>query len=853
MKVLLHLSVRGVRAHGARSVLAVIAVTIGVALTAGTLSLTATLSARYTGLVDAATADVDLVVRYRQPFGEALGALRLPEGTVDELAAVTGVADAAPFVLSPVAVIDDQRQPVTSPQSLSLMVGWVANPSLNPLRVLEGRAPSGPGEVVIDAGTARRSGISLGEEVDIAGLAGTSTRSEVVGLVGFGAASSLAGTTFAAVDIAVAQRIAGVTGQIDAVIIGLDDDADQQAVLDAIAAELPEGFGVERGEAFRDQFLGGAEAAVGFLPLLLQAFAVLGIVLGGLVIANTLAITGAQRGSEVSLLRAVGATRHQVLAAMLTEAVLLGFIATGLGLAAGHGVVRMLLELVAARSVTVPGGTVVYLGSPALVAAVVGIATTLIAALTPAVRASRMSPIEGLAVGRMGAPPDLVRRTIVGAALTCGGIALALYGLSQIDATTAVQPFQLTGLAIVATFAGGVLLAGPSARLVSHSVAGAARRIGGVAAEVGVREAERNPRRTGTTAAALLCGIAASTTVVVLVGSLRSTVESRINTTLRADLVATAARTGGLVPATATAIGAHPGVTEVITARVDKAAFDGDPEFVMGIDFARLGEAVRIDVEAGSPVAGPGEILVSRDEAREGGWRLGSVVEVVSPEGGTSRARVAGVLRHGLAGPQAGVDYLQPLEDFDAAHPGDDIAMAFISVAADADPSTVRGGLQATLAESWPAVDVYDRASFVDTQAEPVDEVAAIADALLVLVIALSAISLANTLLLSITSRTRELSLLRIIGSSRSQLRRSIRAEGLLVAVVGTTLGVTIGLFAGWALTSALRHLGIDGFAPPVSTIAAFALLMIGVSFLATELPALRAARTDLLAGIRDA
>jgi putative ABC transport system permease protein len=575
---------------------------------------------------------------------------------------------------------------------------------------------------------------------------------------------------------------------------------------------------------------------LGFLTNALLVFAGVAVFVGGFVIWNTFSILVAQRTRELALLRALGASRRQVLTSVLTEAVLLAVVSSAAGVGLGLLAARGLAALMGTFGLDLPSaGPQVPVGGTAL-AVLTGIAVTVVAAIAPARRATRVAPVAAL---RDAAPAPYAfsgRRLAAGLALTAVGLGLLSVGLFAGLGNAALT----TGTGAVATVLGVNLLAPLAARPVLGVLGAPLRRFTGRLAR---DNAGHNPGRTAATAAALMIGLAAVAGVAVLIDSVKGAAAADIGRASKADLYVTPGGTDGVLdPALAQAIAGRPGVAALSEVRRSDATVAGTAHTpVYGIDPATIGTLTDLGMRSG---AFSGGILVSTKAASAHHWQIGSPVDIQFGQSSARAVPVVGTFAN--RGPLG--DYLLDLSTFDAATGRSMDSLLLVKT----QPGTTIADLRTDLTRQlrgYPGAQVLDRAGYQNAAGAMLDQILNLITGLLVLAVIIALLGIVNTLALSVSERTRELGVLRAIGMRRGQLAATVTIEAGLIAVFGALLGIGLGIGLGATMAAALTP-GTGGLVVPVGQLAVYLVVAVLAAVLAAAAPARRASRMDILTAI---
>jgi putative ABC transport system permease protein len=845
---MLKAALRSLLSRKLRLVLSGLAVVLGVMFVSGAFVLTDTLGRTFDNLFAGVYANTDVEVTGEPKIavseleGEEVPA-NLPASLVGVVRQVPGVAEAYGQVTADGArVIGADGKVVSTGGPPQFGMNWYDDPLLE---LREGHVPQADDQVALNAALAKAAKLTVGDRVAILTPFGRKQTFELVGVFGIqGGKDSLGGTHMVAFTEPVAQRLMlGEPDVYSSVTVRAAPGVSPSELRDRIRAELGDGYRVRTGEEAAAAQAGSFREFLSFFNNILLGFAGVALFVGVFLIVNTFSIIVAQRTRELALLRAIGASRRQVVGSVLLEALLIGLVASAVGLGAGIGVGALLARVVAAFG---GGLDLAGLGVPATAvigAFGVGIPVTLLAALLPAVRASRIPPVAAL---QEAATPDrpLTRLTVTGGVVFAAGVALLVVGLR--GAGDATLWMVLAG--VLVTFTGVALLTPAIAR----PVVGAIGRLfsWSVPGRLGRLNSGRNPRRTAITAAALMVGIALITGVSTVLVSATKSLERVLTEKVYADLIISGEQAGPrpptFDPAVLDRVAALPGVRAVAGQAFDVALVNGARTGVSATsDLAALRQIVSLRPTAGSlDGLAAGQVVVDAKTAAAAEVTAGDVVTVQLARGEPRTFTVRGVYaEHELV--SGWLISAADGRDLTVSQP----MMALIDVTDGADVAGVRDQVAALLADS-PEVSVADRSDFIAQQTSSVDSILLMVQILLALAILIAVLGIVNTLALSVLERTRELGLLRAIGLDRGQTMRMVTVEAVVIAVFGALLGVVVGAGLGAAVVRALEEQGISDLALPWTQMATYLVLAGVVGVLAAVLPAIRAARTNVLRAI---
>ena len=471
---------------------------------AGTLVLTATISKTFDGLFSEGYAGTDAYVRATSQIDTEFGSQqpRLDASIVDTIAHVDGVAAAEAKVSGYAQLVDASGKPVGDPGKGAPTFGesWMSVAELNPYRIAAGHAPTAADEIVIDRHSAKTAGIDVGDVTTVLTKSGAQ-QFTVSGIATFDHADSMGGASAVLFDAPTAEALVAEPGKVDAIAVVAADGVSQDEVKNNIAKALPKGTEVLTGAEITAETQNNVKDGMAFFNTFLMVFAVIALFVGAFIIFNTFSIIVAQRQQEMALLRALGASNRQVTRSVLVEAATVGLISSGAGVLAGVGVAGLLKALLSAFGLDVPAGSVVVKLGTVVTCLLVGTIITVASALIPARRAGHIPPVAAMRAVAIDRAATSRRRVVVGSAILATGIGSMAAGLSG-------GTIALVGLGAAVIFIAVAVLAPVLARPVARVIGWPMARFGGVSGALGRENAIRTPKRTASTAAALMIGVA---------------------------------------------------------------------------------------------------------------------------------------------------------------------------------------------------------------------------------------------------------------------------------------------------------------------------------------------------------
>jgi putative ABC transport system permease protein len=848
---MLKVALRGLFARRLRAALTALAVFLGVALMAGTYVLTDTFNNSFGQIFSESNKGVDVAVVPREVVETENGAEPPPLAAelLGEIQQVDGVAEAAGGLFSSgVTLIDDEGERIGSEQAPAFGASTQPN-RFDPFDYEDGRPPETRDEVAIDKLSADNEGLSVGDTVRVGGAV-PARAYEIVGVAKLGEVDSFGGATVAILLPEEVQRLADKKGEFDTVSVAAEPGVSPDQLKRRIAAVMPENVEVRTGEENAEQQSADIEDDLGFLKTALLTFAWIALFVGAFTIFNTFSITVAQRTREFGMLRTLGASRRQVLTSVLIEAIVIGLLGAGTGIVAGIGVASGLNSLFKSFGIDLPNTGNVIQTRTIVVCLVVGLVITLIAAIVPAIRATRVSPMEALR--EHASEPTRGRRRIVTAVavvLSAAGLVAMCVGLFG-GLESAGQEASLLALGAALLFFGVALLSPRLVPPIAAAVGKPLERLRGLTGRLAKENAVRNPGRTATTAAALMIGLALVTFVSVFAAGISASIDDAIDKSFVGDL--TLQHQDGFSPIPAAAgeeVRGIEGVDAVSSIRFGEGEVEetGDKSFITSVDPREVEQVLDIQWEEGSDETLQSmtrdDAVVDKNYATENDLEVGDTLSVTTPAGREAVYTIKGTME----------DTADLYGDFFVTHDAmtEDFrmrqeSMVFANLDDSSDKDMVRDEIEKVVERDFPIVDVFDQEELKERTADQIDQLVSLLYALLSLAVIVSLFGIVNTLTLSIYERTRELGLLRAVGMSRRQVRTLVRYESVITALIGAVMGIVVGVFFAVMISIPLADEGFALVIPWGTLIALFVLAALA-GVLAAVLPARRAARLDVL------
>jgi len=840
-------------AHKLRLVLTALSVMIGVAFVAGTYIFTDTIDKTFSQMYDNIYAGQDVIVQSASEFDVGFsGPPPMDESVLDTVLSVPGVAAAEGGVGGFAIIYDKEDKAIvpTGPPTIGGSMTGDLRLSGN-IGLRDGRVPTAPNEVAIDARTADDHDLHVGDVVKVQ-TPEKVAEYEIVATLRFGDSDNLSGATWAGFDLKTAQELFGLQGQYSTISVVAEDGTSAGILRNSIAAALPAGIeAVTAADESASQSQALSES-LGFLNTALLVFAAVSVFVASFIIQNTFRIIVRQRQKELALLRAVGATGTQVIWMVVIEALLVALVASILGIALGFVIARGLTAVMGAIGFDMPSTAAPLAMRTIVVALSVGVIVTLAAAVLPAIRASRIPPVAALQDVDVRLRMSDRKRTIIGSIVLAVGLALVVDGLfGYVVALGPLNELSAVGVGALLVFLAVSLLSSRVVKPVARTLGWPLPRLDNLTGTLAIENTTRKPRRTATTASALMIGLALVGFFFVLGSSIKASASAAIEKGLRADYVLSVnGFSGGFSPLLGETISKAPEIAAVSALRFGYWDNNGTEDFVMGIDIDTVEQTIELGVVDGSIAAlADGGVFVQKDIADNEGWTVGDTVPMGLATTGLQQMPIVGIYTEAAV---VQSNYLIGMDTYKANFEGFGTDVDYVLAVKAADgvsPEASRAVVEAAAAD-YPNVEVRDQTEYRKSQAAQVDTILVMFNALLALAVIIAMVGITNTLALSVFERTREIGLLRAVGMTRGQIRRMIRWEAIIVAVIGALLGVVLGLFFGVVVTSALSSQGIDVLSIPTGQIIGLVLFGVVAGLLAAILPARRAAKLNILESI---
>jgi putative ABC transport system permease protein len=846
---MIRLALRNLAQHRLRTALTAIAILLGVAMISGTYVLTDQIDSGFKNIYDSAMGEIDAIVTPKAAFGDSLGGMNdtLSAATLAAVRKVDGVKQAAGGVQALGSAVVNGK--VVSTGGAPTLVLTDMGEQFNNVTWTGGSRPT-DGSVAVDNGFLKKQHLNIGDSFGLGTEHGV-RQVTISGSFDFGSkGSSMGGSILIAGTLADVQRWYDMQDKLSYIDASRQPGVSREELTSRLRAALPKTVQVKTGAQSAADSTKAVADAMGSLRTFLLAFGGVALLVGAFIIFNTFSITVAQRRREFAMLRTLGASRRQVLGSVIVEALALGIAASVAGLFTGLGVAKGMNVLFKALGADIPVGGLAFQTRTIVYALAIGIVVTLLAAIIPALRATRVPPIAALQHGATLPPSRFSRYTpIFGGLIAAAGVAAIAAGFVTHGTTS--QRLMEMGLGALLLFVAVATVARYIVRPVARVLGLVIERIAGTSGRLARENATRNPGRTASTAASLMIGLAVVVFVAVFAAGLKSSFADAIDTSIRADLMVVPPGSSMMPSQAAETARSVPSVGYVTALSSTQVQLpDGKTGSLVGVnpdDMLKLWSFHWLHGGSDSLLARVGTTgaLVEEQFALAHKISLGQRVDVLARSGKHKTFTVIGEFRdpNMLSGMVVGDNAFTPLVGRSEA------TGILVKALPGSDLVATQKAVTAAM-KQYPTAKVQTKAEFVTSMRKQIDQMLMMLYALLAVSVLISVFGIVNTLVLSVYERTREIGMLRAIGATRRQIRRMVRYESVITAIMGGALGIAVGTVFAYVVTTQLGGQGLS-FSVPGVQLALFMVIAIVVGVLAAVLPARRASRVDILQAIQ--
>ncbi|MGE0881842.1 MAG: ABC transporter permease [Acidimicrobiia bacterium] len=841
-------TVKSLLSHKARVAMTVFGVLLGVAFVSGAFILSDGLNKSFDKLFNDVYGGIDTQVRAKVAFGDATTASPVDASLLDTINKVDGV-DVAEGSLGDYALLIDADgeaiKPVGGP---ALGVNTTGDDKLSSARFVDGERPQGEGEIAVDAGTADRKKLKVGNRIEVITVTGRHPV-EITGLFKVGSSSGLAGATVTAFDTATAQKFFNMTGKFNSIDIAAKPGVSGTELADRINKVLPPNVEAVDRKTVVDDNTKQLDSFISIIRNVILGFAFVTLFVSAFLINNTFSIIIGQRIREFALLRALGGSGRQITRMIIGESLMIGTIATLIGVPAGIAIAKLITALFNSTGGGFPNAPIVIGPRTIIAALVVGYGITLLAALAPALRARRVPPVAAMRDGfSLHGGPVKVRLTIAAIALVVGAAIFAWAVFTTPGG--GLQTATAAGFGGVLAFLGIAGLSNLIARPVVHMLGKPVEKLFRFSGVLATENAARNPRRTASTASALMIGLALAGGFLVLGESTKQSIKNTLESAVKADfLINDPSSFQGFSAKLGEDLAKQPELDTVSVFQGGQGVgmqVDGDTKSITAADGETLDAVLNLGVTAGKTTDLVGDtLMIQKDVAKKLGVGVGDTIQGTFQSTGTTPLKVVALYKDAsLLG-----NWVISLDTYAKNFTNQNDVFVAATIKDGVDIEAARAAVE-KVTDQYPTVDMQDKVEFNKAAAGRVNQGLIVINGLLFLALTIAVIGIANTLALSVFERTREIGLLRAVGMTRRQTRRAIRWEAVLVAVFGAVIGIVVGTLFGVSITSAMPESFISTVQIPFGQMLFLIVIAILAGIVAALFPAWRAGRMKVLDAI---
>ena len=841
---MIKVALKGLAGRKIRALLTAFAVIIGVSMVSGTFVLTDTMQKSFNSIFETSYENTDVIVSGHQVVESEMADIpTIPSSVLRDVRALPQVEAAAGSIedATSAAVIGRDGKSLGGQNPTLVSAIDETQAELSPYRIETGAWPKGGEQITIDAGTAKKYKYAVGDNIGVSAN-GPVEQYRISGIAKFGDVNSIGGAVIAIFDMETAQTLLHQEGEYDGIAITAKDSSSPAEVRKAVQGLVPANVDVKLAADEAKDAAKETNEGLSFVRIFLLGFGGIALFVGAFVIFNTLSITVAQRTREFATLRTLGASRKQVLRSVVLEGLVIGLLASVVGMVLGIGIAKGMNALFVAFGIDLPNAGTVIATRTVIVSMLLGTIITVLSSILPARRATRVPPIAAVREGSelpqtsMQKHSTKVALGVIGASVAAMSMGVFAGGLS--GGAVAL----LLGGGVLTLFVGVALIAPRLVKPLAGLVGWPGRRTGGAAGRLASSNSVRNPSRTAATAAALMVGLTLVTAVAVLGQGLRASVDGAVKDQLHGTDYVLSGSNGATFPAKAgEALAETSGVSVASSVRSGSALVDGKESFITAVDPTTIGHFYKFDWTKGSADSlGKDGVIVTKSYADANDLEVGSDLRLQVPSGAKRTMTVQGVHAPPRIDSLLG-DVTIGQAAFDDAYPAAQNSMTFV----DAESGAARAAIEKTAA-GFPHAEFNTGTAFGKARTKSFATFLSMIYVLLGFSVIVSLFGMVNTLVLSVFERTRELGMLRAIGMTRRQARRMIRQESVITALIGAALGLPLGVFLAALLTKAMSQYGI-GMSIPWSMLGAFTVVAILAGIASAILPARRASRLNVL------
>ncbi|WP_300768147.1 FtsX-like permease family protein [uncultured Bifidobacterium sp.] len=883
---MMRIGLRDARSHLGRFAMSIIAIALGVGFVVGSFCFREMLN-NQTSQMMATNADHDVYVRgvhstddSSESSSSSTSSLKEYNSistsliaTIKKVSGVTSAVASENISLSGVVLVGSDGNAVSTLGAPTLAIAMSGDHPWRSATITSGHLPKNDNEIVLDDFAAKKAGLSTGDKATMVFADGPRTMT-VVGI--FSTSSSQAGAILIGVSPALVTHYSDSSGHggDTTSMIGVYgssttplSDAEQKDLARRINDALPSGSSAHAitGDELRKESTDAIQSQLGFVQPLILIFAVIALFVGSFIIANTFSMIVRESMRGYALLRSIGASPRQVFLTVVVQALVLGVIGASAGVGLGWGMVRLIIAVLSARGMPLTSAVSLSV-KDVVVGVAVGITVSVMGSAIPARRASLTPPIQAMNETVNPEKPVWPHGVLGTAMLLVGGLSWALTYVLATSSSSTPTPWPTinripigwplgigAGLIVL-----GVIVMGPALIRPAGAVLGwIPSHLFPVTGRLATRNLSRSTRRSSNTAASLFVGIAIVSCLAVIATSAKASVSSLIDNGLKADFAVMSASYGEIPAGAVDALRRVDGVGSlnanhiVVGLKYNGKSVSATTVAAQSTLFSNVFAA---DSQSGDPTSalGEGELVVGSTIADDNNWSVGDTITVGT---GTAsgdlhanlRLRVGAIVENSVY--RSSIIITDDVAGSLVPKTAMPIGEVFVSAASGTSTTTLGKALRKAV-KPYYVITVMTRDQYKSTISDTIDSMIMILYALLALSIIIAIVSIVNTLALNVSERTREIGLLRAIGTSRAQIRGMLGIEAAIISVFGTIAGVIVGTVAGAMIRAVYEQDGMETLAIPWSQLAAFVAASIVVGLLASVSPASHALRKPVLEAV---
>ena len=776
---------------------------------------------------------------------------KIPDNRIQEITNLPSVKAAWGEVLGFaqfIKIVDGETVLISNGFAPTFGAAWDSNPYAQQWSLVEGEPPTNKKEVVMDVVTAENHNFSVGDRVTV--LAGATPASfTIVGIAEFANVGAPGGATFALFEFRTAQALLDSKGEVDLINVVIENNFDINDVKNDITNLDSENLNVINAQEAAAEQADSIKQGLDFFNTILNVFAGIAIFVGAFIIQNTFRILLLQRTKELSLLRALGTSKRQIYRLVISESLFMSIIGSGLGIALGIGLAVAVKEGLQYFEFGLPDGPLVLTTEAAITGLIIGITVTIFSSLLPARKASQVSPMEAIR-DSVSTPQrkSLLTRLLFGSIISIVGFGVLFGVLYDFLDLPTLSSLQQVG------FGAGVIFIGIS--VVTPSITKPFvfifdkiyNLLFGILGKLATENSKRTPRRTASTASALMIGLTLISLANVITTSFKAQAESLISEVILADYQVSAANvfaSPGIPTGLSEELLQLDEVTKLSRTRATVVGFNDRPLILGAVD-ETVFDLVKTDDVSGDrkDFLDENTIGILKQTAEREELFVGDEVVLTIPEEG-ERTFTVSYIFDWTTQPPAEFFVLLENNSFFA----DESLDTELYFNVDKKTPELEEKINA-IVDEYPGVEIRDEDGLVEEANNQIQLLLNVIYGFLSISIFVALFGITNTLSLSVFERTREIGLMRAIGTYRKQIRRMIFIESSIISIFGAALGTSLGIFFAWSLIQTLADEGFTVFAVSIPQTALWIGISIIAGVIAAILPAIRASRQNILEAI---